>query len=240
MDCVGGGSDGIETSSDDEDSNFNYDPTAHSDDEIGGFISTDVVASSAATKALVEDLQQLLARNQRLVQDTKLLIYAASDAPLAPDLAPPDLSANIDIHSQRQRTQELEAQNKLLQAMTAHHLNERTTFDARQRERIEMAEMATEEARMWQVRHDLVSRRPPLPATPPTVVSPVLVTPLAVQPATVVPPAVAAASATEEAPPTPVSEISKRRSAGASNELAKHVQMLKQGIAFLLPKIWTL
>ncbi|RHY18363.1 hypothetical protein DYB36_010146 [Aphanomyces astaci] len=155
---IGGGSDGIETSSDDEDSNFNYDPTAHSDDEIGGFISTDVVASTAATKALVEDLQQLLARNQRLVQDTKLLIYAASDAPLAPDLAPPDLSANIDIHSQRQRTQELEAQNKLLQAMTAHHLNERTTFDARQRERIEMAEMATEEARMWQVRHDLVSQ----------------------------------------------------------------------------------
>ncbi|RHY27868.1 hypothetical protein DYB32_006472 [Aphanomyces invadans] len=147
-----------DASSSDEDSNFNFDPAAPSDVEDSQVVES---AVTKTTNALIEDLRQLLARNQRLVQDTQLLIYAASDTPVLPAAAPsvmPDLSANIDIHSQRKHTQELETQNRFLQAMTKQQLKERATFDVLQRERAEVAQMAAEEARMWQVRHDELFR----------------------------------------------------------------------------------
>ncbi|ETV92985.1 hypothetical protein H310_12969 [Aphanomyces invadans] len=203
-----------DASSSDEDSNFNFDPAAPSDVEDSQVVES---AVTKTTNALIEDLRQLLARNQRLVQDTQLLIYAASDTPVLPAAAPsvmPDLSANIDIHSQRKHTQELETQNRFLQAMTKQQLKERATFDVLQRERAEVAQMAAEEARMWQVRHDELFRTVVVVPPPPGPVAP--------------PPPPPAAPPSPHNVSTPVAEAAKRRSAATANELTKHVQMLKQ------------
>ncbi|CAK5205483.1 unnamed protein product [Aphanomyces euteiches] len=206
-------------------------------------------------QALVYDLRQLLARNQRLAQDAQLLVYAfqSIDTPttksdLWPSFIPKakDTTTKVD----------LATQNKHLQAMNMTLIQYKAQFEAKEHEWHERLAMALEESDIYRRLSRQMSvaasvqpvpaapvveaarASPPMPppptpsppVVPPTPPPPPPQAPVAVATAPVVPPPSPGTSFSGVSPatvPPPSPAVPVRRRSGGS-ELTKQLQTLKQ------------
>ncbi|CAK4777419.1 unnamed protein product [Aphanomyces euteiches] len=178
-------------------------------------------------QALVYDLRQLLARNQRLAQDAQLLVYAfqSIDTPttksdLWPSFIPKakDTTTKVD----------LATQNKHLQAMNMTLIQYKAQFEAKEHEWHERLAMALEESDIYR----RLSRQMSVAASvQPVPAAPVVEAARAGRStAPVVPPPSPATSFSGVSPatvPPPSPAVPIRRTSGGS-ELTKQLQTLKQ------------